>query len=62
MPSSSCFEKFMPGIKIKIRSLAVVVDPINEEAILFYRKYGFIQPPDSGKMFLPMKTISKLFD
>ncbi len=44
-----------------IGSMAVVVDPIDEEAIAFYQKFGFIMLPDSGKMFLPMKTIAKLF-
>lgn len=44
-----------------IGSFAVVVDPIDPEAEKFYGKYGFIKLPDSGKMFLPMKTISQLF-
>jgi hypothetical protein len=41
--------------------MAVIVDPIDNNAISFYKKYGFIELPDSGKMFLPMTTISKLF-
>lgn len=45
-----------------IGSFAVIVDPIDREAELFYNKYGFIKLPDSGKMFLPMKTISYLFE
>lgn len=44
-----------------IGSFAVVVDPIDEEAERFYDKYGFLKLPDSGKMFLPMKTIGQLF-
>jgi len=44
-----------------IASFAVVVDPIDQGAENFYEKYGFIKLPDSGKMFLPMKTISQLF-
>jgi len=44
-----------------IGSMAIVVDPINEKAVQFYSKYGFISLPDSGKMFLPMQTISQLF-
>ncbi|MCF8461811.1 MAG: GNAT family N-acetyltransferase [Flavobacteriales bacterium] len=44
-----------------IGSLAVVVDPIDEAATQFYTKFGFITLPDSGKMFLPMVTIGKLF-
>lgn len=41
--------------------MAVVVEPINENAIKFYSKYGFMLLPDSGKMFLSMKAISQLF-
>lgn len=44
-----------------IASMAVVVDPISEKAVEFYTKYGFKQLPDSGKMFLSMKAIEKLF-
>jgi predicted GNAT family N-acyltransferase len=47
--------------KYSIGSLAVIVDPINEDAERFYIKYGFIKLPDSGKMFIAMKTISELF-
>ncbi|MCC5923898.1 MAG: GNAT family N-acetyltransferase [Crocinitomicaceae bacterium] len=43
-----------------IGAMAVVVDPINQNAIDFYKEYGFIQLPDSEKMFLPMKIIAKL--
>ncbi len=43
-----------------IGALAVVVDPINEHAVQFYSKYGFILLPDSGRMFMPMKTIEQL--
>lgn len=45
-----------------IGSIAVVVDPIDQNADSFYIKYGFIKLPDSGKMFLPMKTIYQLFE
>ena len=41
---------------------AVIVDPLDNEAEIFYAKYGFVKLPDSGKMFLPMKTISELFE
>jgi len=47
--------------KKAIGSFAVVVDPIDNEAISFYEKYDFIMLPGSGKMFLSMNTISKLF-
>ena len=43
-------------------AMAVVVDPINEKAVKFYEKYGFIKLPDSGRMFLSMKVIQKLFN
>ena len=46
--------------KKSIGAMAVVVDPINENTVIFYKKYGFEQLPDSEKMFLPMKTIEKL--
>ena len=45
-----------------IGSFAVVVYPIDQEAENFYAKYGFIKLPDSGKMFLPMRTIIQLFE
>ena len=44
-----------------IGSFAVIVDPLNDKAVKFYKKFGFILLPDSGKMFLPMKTIKTLF-
>jgi GNAT superfamily N-acetyltransferase len=44
-----------------VASMAVVVDPIDEDAVRFYQKYGFILLPDSGKMFLPMNIIARLF-
>jgi len=48
-------------ISKSIGSFAVVVDPLDEVVEKFYFKYGFILLPDSNKMFLPMKTIEKLF-
>jgi predicted GNAT family N-acyltransferase len=45
-----------------IGTFAVIVDPLDKEAENFYAKYGFIALPDSGKMFLPMKTIEELFE
>jgi len=47
---------------LKIGSFAVIVDPIDLEAEKFYSAFGFIKLPDSGKMFLPMKTIAELFE
>jgi GNAT superfamily N-acetyltransferase len=40
--------------------LAVIVDPIDDKAISFYKSYGFVQLPTSNKMFLTMKTIAQL--
>ena len=48
-------------ISKSIGSLAVIVDPIDEQAEKFYTKYGFIKLPDSGNMFLAMKTLDYLF-
>lgn len=45
---------------LTIGSIAVVVDPLDDDAIKFYAKYGFLLLPDSGKMFLPMVTIAAL--
>ena len=44
-----------------VASMAVIVDPIDQEATDFYTKFGFILLPDSGRMFLPMGTIEQLF-
>lgn len=44
-----------------IGSFAIIVDPLDEAAEEFYLKYGFIKLPDSGKMFLTIKTIEFLF-
>ena len=43
-----------------IGAMAIVVDPINEKAVAFYKKYGFEQLLDSDKMFLPMKVVGQL--
>lgn len=44
-----------------IGSMAVVVDPIDDKARNFYGKYGFIELPGSGRMFISMGTIAQLF-
>ena len=49
-------------ISESLGTYAVIVDPLDKEAERFYEKYGFIKLPDSGKMFLPMKTIKELFE
>ncbi len=45
----------------ELGSMAVVVDPIDENAVCFYQQYGFIPLPDCNRLFLPMKTIKQLF-
>lgn len=45
----------------KIGSFAVVVDPIDKEAEMFYEKYDFIKLPDSEKMIIATKTLKELF-
>jgi GNAT superfamily N-acetyltransferase len=46
-----------------IGSMAVTVDAINDAAILFYKKYGFIHFVDcKDKLFLPMLTIRQLVE
>ena len=44
-----------------IGSMAVVVDPYNAKSKKFYDQYDFIEIPDRDRMFLPMKTIEKIF-
>jgi len=44
-----------------IASMAVIVDPIDANATSFYSKNGFITL-ESKRMFLPMETISQLFE
>ena len=48
-------------ISRELGSFGVVVDPIDISAKNFYRKYDFIELPDSGKMFIAMKTLEELF-
>lgn len=45
----------------QIGSMAIIVDPLDEDAEAFYKKYDFISLPDSKKMFLPMLSIAPLF-
>lgn len=44
----------------KIGACAVVVDALNDVAIKFYQKYGFIHLQEN-RYFIPMKEIKKLF-
>jgi GNAT superfamily N-acetyltransferase len=52
-----CFE-----ISGSVGAFAIIVDPLDDAAEQFYAKYGFVKLPDSGKMFLAMKTVRELFD
>ena len=45
-----------------IGSLAIIVDPIDDSAEAFYKKYGFIYLEGSQRMFIPMKTIRELIN
>jgi ribosomal protein S18 acetylase RimI-like enzyme len=38
----------------------VFVDPIDDAAIKFYQKFGFIKLNSSDKMFIPMSTVREL--
>lgn len=49
------------GVSKEVGSLAVIVDPLDKDAVRFYERYEFIELPDSAKMFLAMSTIAKLF-
>lgn len=56
--------EFLWQVNKQINAYAVVVDCLNESVETFYKKYGFHHLyKDRGKsrMFLPMKTVGKLF-
>lgn len=44
-----------------VGAVAVIVDPIDEEAKQYYLKFGFSSLEDSGRMFMSMKTIANAF-
>ena len=47
--------------KNQIGAVAVIVDPMDNEAIAFYSKYGFTMLSTSGRMFMSMKKIEMAF-
>lgn len=48
-------------VSIQIGIVAVIVDAKNENAITFYKHYGFIALPTNGhRLFLPLSTIKQL--
>ena len=44
--------------EIELGSVAVITDPLDQEAESYYDHFGFIKLPNSGKMFLDMNTIN----
>jgi ribosomal protein S18 acetylase RimI-like enzyme len=45
----------------QIGSMAIVVEALNERAASFYEAHGFITLSGCRRLFLPMKTVGKLF-
>ncbi|MBB3058927.1 hypothetical protein [Mucilaginibacter gotjawali] len=43
-----------------LSSIGVIVDPLDEDAVTFYKKFGFILPPYCGKMLLPIADVALL--
>ncbi|MFQ3613828.1 MAG: GNAT family N-acetyltransferase [Cyanobacteriota bacterium] len=47
---------------VQVASLAVVAEALDEQAARFYAKYGFQPVQESPlKLYLPMKTVERLF-
>jgi len=44
-----------------VGSMAVIVDMIDANTEKFYTKYGFSLLPASGKRFIPMETVARVF-
>ncbi|MDF1554066.1 MAG: GNAT family N-acetyltransferase [Deferrisomatales bacterium] len=56
--------KYLVEVNRYMRAVAVIVDPVDEEAQRFYEKYGFevlCQNRGRDRMFLPMDTVVRLF-
>ena len=51
-----CYE-----VSKEMGSFAVVVDPIDKSAAMFYQKFDFISLPDSKKMFIAIQSLQQLF-
>lgn len=46
----------------EVASAGAIVDAIDDPAVAFYKKYGFLELPSvSSRLFLPMGTIAALF-
>lgn len=52
-------KKSVKVAKEHIGAVAVIVDPIDENAVDYYAKYGFTMLPDSGRMFMSIKKIEE---
>jgi GNAT superfamily N-acetyltransferase len=50
------------GISNEIGSFGIIIDPIDDDAKSFYKKYDFIELPDSKKMFISTHTLKELFE
>jgi len=48
-------------IACHLGGVAVVTDPIDDDAARFYGKFGFRQMPDGARMVLPMKTLRAVY-
>lgn len=49
------------SVSDQIGIVAIIVDAKNDNAVTFYKKYGFIELPDNRyRLFLPLNTIRKL--
>lgn len=49
-------------VSVQIASLAVVAEALDEQAMNFYLRYSFQQfQQDPMKLYLPMKSVAKLF-
>jgi GNAT superfamily N-acetyltransferase len=56
--------EFLWEINLRMHAYAIVVDCLNENVEKFYAQYGFqflYKKERKSRMFIPMKTVSKLF-
>jgi hypothetical protein len=54
-------KKSMKVGKDHVGAVAVILDPIDDDATSYYKKYGFIILPDSRRMFMSIKKIEEAF-
>ncbi len=57
--------EFLWQVSTQLHAYAVVVDCLNKSVESFYQKYGFhhlCMTQDKIRMFLPMKTVARLFE